>query len=326
MRRRDFITFIGGAVAPWPLPARAQQPSIPVVGLIRSTRAAGFNNLVVALREGLKETGFVEGTNVVIEQRWADDQVDRLPGLAADLVRHKAAVIVGNHPTVKMLMAATPNTPIVFVTGEDPVSAGFVASLGRPGGNVTGITFFGGTQLNSKRMELLHELVPKATTIAVLGDPSFPAFDVALPELVAAARSMGLQTVVVRATRAAELEPAFTRFIQASAGALLVSGSPFLTSERNTIVALAARHALPAIYDVRDMVAAGGLISYSSSFPGAYHQAGVYAGRILKGAKPSELPVQQPTKFELIISLKTAKALGLVVPRAMQLSADELIE
>jgi putative tryptophan/tyrosine transport system substrate-binding protein len=326
MRRREFIKVIAGSVAVWPFVTRAQQPAMPVVGLLRSTAAAPFNNLVVALREGLKETGFVEGTTVVIEQRWADNQDDRLPGLAADLVRHQATVIVGNHPAIKVLMAAAPTTPIVFVTGEDPVSAGFVASLGRPGGNVTGITFFGGTQLNAKRMELLHELVPKAATIAVLGDPGYPEFDVGLPDLEVAARSMGLQIVVARATRTSELDPAFTRFTQASAGALLVSGSPFFTSERNTIVALAARHGLPAVYDLRDMVAAGGLISYSSSFTGAYRQAGVYAGRILKGAKPSELPVQQPTKLELVINLKTAKALGLTVPPGIQLSADEIIE
>jgi putative tryptophan/tyrosine transport system substrate-binding protein len=325
MRRREFVMLFGGAFV-WPISARAQQPAMPVVGFLRSTPAAPFENLVHALREGLKETGFVQGTNVVIEQRWADNHADRLPALAADLVRHQAMVIIGNHPAIKVLMAAAPTTPIVFVTGEDPVSAGFVASLSRPGGNVTGITFFGGAQLNAKRMELLHELVPKATTIAVLGEAAYPAFDVGLPDLEVAARSMGLQIVVARASRPGELEAAFTTFKQAKAGALLVSGSPFFTSERNTIATLAARHSLPAIYDLRDMVAAGGLISYSSSFTGAYRQAGVYAGRILKGAKPSELPVQQPTKFELAINLKTAKALGLTVPPGIQLSADEVIE
>ena len=325
MRRREFITLVGG-VAAWPLAARAQQPAMPVVGLLRSTPAAPFNDLVAALRQGLDETGFVEGRNVIIEQRWADNQIDRLPDLAVDLARHQAAVIVGNQQAIQPARAAAPTTPIVFVTGEDPVGAGLVTSLSRPGGNLTGVTFFGGSQLAGKRMELLHQLVPKAPVVAVFGDPGYPAFEAGLPDLEAAARAMGLQILVVRVARSSEFEAAFTKVTQAGAGALYVSGSPFFTSERDTIVTLAARHAIPAAYDLRDQVAAGGLISYSSSIAGAYRQAGVYAGQILKGAKPSELPVQQPTTFELVINLKTAKALGLTVPPSLLTAATEVIE
>ena len=289
MQRREFITLLGGAVAAWPLAAQAQQPAMPVVGLLRSTPAAPFNDLVAALRQGLDETGFVEGRNVIIEQRWADNQIDRLPDLAVDLARHQAAVIVGNQQAIQPARSAAPTTPIVFVTGEDPVGAGLVTSLSRPGGNLTGVTFFGGSQLAGKRMELLHQLVPKAPVVAVFGDPGYPAFEAGLADLEAAARAMGLQILVVRVARSSEFEAAFTKVTQAGAGALYVSGSPFFTSERDTIVALAARHAIPAAYDLRDQVAAGGLISYSSSIAGAYRQAGVYAGQILKGAKPSEL-------------------------------------
>ena len=326
MQRREFITLLSGAVAAWPLAAQAQQPAMPVVGLLRSTPAAPFNDLVAALRQGLDETGFVEGRNVIIEQRWADNQIDRLPDLAVDLARHQAAVIVGNQQAIQPARSAAPTTPIVFVTGEDPVGAGLVTSLSRPGGNLTGVTFFGGSQLAGKRMELLHQLVPKAPVVAVFGDPGYPAFEAGLADLEAAARAMGLQILVVRVARSSEFEAAFTKVTQAGAGALYVSGSPFFTSERDTIVALAARHAIPAAYDLRDQVAAGGLISYSSSIAGAYRQAGVYAGQILKGAKPSELPVQQPTTFELVINLKTAKALGLTVPPSLLTAATEVIE
>src|SRR5262249_21168729 len=244
---------------------------------------------------------FVVGYNVVLEQRWADNQNDRLPDLAADLVRHQAAVIIGNQQAIGPAKAASPTTPIIFVTGEDPVTAGLVASLSRPEGNLTGVTFFGGSQLNAKRIELLHELVPKATKFAVFGDPSYPAFDSGLPDLETAARAIGFEIVVLRIAQAKDFENAFAKVKQAGGGALLVSGSPFFTSERSTIVTLAARHAIPTIYDVREFTVAGGLISYSASITGGYRQAGVYAGRILKGAKPSELPVQQPTKFELVL-------------------------
>ena len=299
---------------------------MPVVGFLRSTPAAPFQHLLAALRQGLNDEGLVEGKSVAIEQRSADNLPDRLPGLVAELVRHPVAVFVGNGPAMQAAKAATTTIPIVFVVGDDPVKSGLVASLNRPAGNLTGVTFFGGGQLNPKRMELLHELVPKVRTIAVLADPGYEAFVRDMPHTEAAGRTLGREIVVVKAATEAELEPAFARIVQAGAGAILVSGGPFFTSRRRTLVALAARHALPAIYDLREFVDAGGLISYSASIVGAYRQAGVYAGRILKGAKPSELPVLQPTTFELVINLKTAKALGLEVPPMLLARADEVVE
>jgi putative ABC transport system substrate-binding protein len=325
MKRRDFITLLlGGAAVAWPLAARAQQP-MPVVGFLRSTPSAPFSHLVDAFHQGLKEAGFVEGQNVAIEQRWADNHLDRLPGLAADLVRRQVEVIVGNEPAVQAARTATTTIPIVFVVGGDPVAHGFVASLNRPGGNLTGVTFFG-NQLGAKRLELLRDLVPKAAVIAFLMDPASPWTVVELPDVEAAGRALGRQIVVVKAGDEREIEAAFPKILQAGAGALTVGGGPFFTSQRHALVALAARHGIPAIYDLRDYVEAGGLISYGASFSGAYRQAGAYAGRILKGAKPSELPVLQPTTFELTINLKTAKALGLEVPLIMRMTADEVIE
>jgi putative ABC transport system substrate-binding protein len=326
MRRREFLSLVGSAAAAWPLAARAQQPPMPVIGFLRSTPAAPFQHLVAALRRGLNDDGFVEGKNVVIEQRWADNRLDRLPDLAADFVRRQVAAIVGNTPAVEAAKAVTTTIPIVFVTGDDPVKAGLVASLSRPGGNLTGVTFFGGSQLGTKRLELLRDLIPTAITVAVLADANYPAFEAELLNIEAAGRAIGRQIVTVKAASEAELEPAFAKIIQAGAGAVLISGGPFFGSQRRSLVALAARHALPTIYDLRDSVVDGGLISYSASFPGAYRQAGVYVGRILKGAKPSELPVLQPTTFELVINLKTAKALGLTVPDKLLVAADEVIE
>jgi ABC-type uncharacterized transport system substrate-binding protein len=322
MKRREFITLIGGAAAAWPLAARAQQPAIPVVGLLRSTTAAPFARLVAELRSGLSVEGFVEGRNVAIEQRWADNQPDRLPELAADLARRKAAVIVCNSPAV-VARAAGPMVPIVFVVGDDPVKMGLVASLNRPEGNLTGVTFFGGSMLGAKRLALLQELVPKISVVAVLLDPDSP-FEIELVET--AARALGLQIVPVKLASERDLDAAFDRIVATGAGALLFGGGPVLRGQLHQIVALAARHALPTIYELRDYVEAGGLISYAASFPAAYRQAGVYAGRILKGAKPSELPVLQPTKFEMAINLKTAKALGLTVPQTLLVAADEVIE
>jgi len=325
MRRREFITLVVGAAVARPLSARAQQPAMPTIGFLRSSPAGPFAHLVAAFRQGLSETGFVEGQNVAVEQRWADNQIDRLPGLAADLVRRQVAVIVGNGPAVEAARSATTTIPIVFVIGDDPVRYGLVASLNRPDGNLTGLTFFG-NRLGAKRVEMLLELVPGARIIAVLIDPNFAASVNELREVEEAGRTIGRKIVAVKAENEREFDGAFTRIVQAGAGALVVSGSPSFTSESRTLVALAARHAIPAIYDVRDYAAAGGLISYSASFTGAYRQAGVYAGRILKGAKPSELPVLQPTAFELVINLKTAKALGLEVPTSIMLRADEVIE
>ena len=325
MRRRNFLGVLGGAAA-WPVVARAQQAAMPVVGLLRSTPAEPFADLVSAFREGLRGAGFDEGRNVVIEQRWADNHSDKLPVLAADLLRRGAAVIVGNQTSIEAARAASNTIPLVFVTGEDPVRAGLVASLSRPGGNVTGVTFFGGSQLDAKRMEILHELVPGAKVVAVLGDPGYAEFRFRLPEVEAAARVFGWRLVVQQAATEREFEPAFKHFEQSAADALLVSGSPLFTSLRQSLVALAARYKLPAIYDVRNLVTAGGLVSYSSSLNGAYRQAAVYAGRILKGEKPSELPVLQATTFQLSINLKTAKSLGITVAPTLLARADEVIE
>jgi putative ABC transport system substrate-binding protein len=325
MRRREFITFAGGAAA-WPVVAAAQQAAMPVIGFLRSTPSAPFAHLLTAFHQGLNEAGFVEGQNVAIEYRHADNQRDRLPALAADLVRRRLAVIVCNGDAVGAAKAATATIPIVFTTGEDPVRQGLVTSLGRPGGNLTGVTFFGGGVLGTKRVELLRDLVPNAAVIAVLIDPHYGGSEADLRDAEAAGRALGRQVMVVGAADEREFEAAFAKFAQTGAGALLVSGGAFFSSQRQAIVALAARHALPAIYTSRDYVAAGGLISYAASVTAAYRQAGIYAGRILKGAKPSELPVLQPTTFELVINLKTAKALGLTVPMIMQMTADEVIE
>ena len=321
--RREFITLLSGAAATWPVAALAQQTAVPVVGFLRNTIAAPFAHLVTELGKGLSEEGFVEGRNVIIEQRWGDNQPDRLPGLAADLVRRKAAVIVGPAGVLAAIRVAGPTVPFVFVVGDDPVKMGLVASLNRPEGNLTGVTFFGGSMLGAKRLALLHELVPKISVVAVLLDPD-TTFEIELVET--AARALGLQIVPVKLASERDLDAAFDRIVATGAGALLFGGGPVLRGQLHQIVALAARHALPTIYELRDYVEAGGLISYAASFPAAYRQAGVYAGRILKGAKPSDLPVLQPTKFEMAINLKTAKALGLTVPQTLLVAADEVIE
>jgi putative ABC transport system substrate-binding protein len=286
--------------------------------LLRTTTAAPFAPIVVELRKGLSEEGFIEGHNVALEQRWADNQLDRLPGLAADLVRRKAAVIVVNTPAVvAVARAAGPTVPLVFVAGDDPVKMGLVSSLNRPEGNLTGVTFFGGSVLGAKRLELLHELVPKVSLVAILLDPDSAVSGFDMPSIETAARVLGLQIVVVKPASEHDFDAAFARIVTTGAGAVLFGGGPVLRTQVQQLIALAARHAIPVIYELRDYVEAGGLISYGASFPGAYRQAGVYAGRILKGAKPAELPVLQPTRFELVINLKTAKLLAL---------ADEVIE
>jgi putative ABC transport system substrate-binding protein len=323
--RRNVLPLLG-AVAAIPFAARAQQPTLPTVGLLRSTPAAPFAHLVKALEEGLKDEGLIEGSNFAMEQRWAGNQLARLPELANELIRRQVSVIVGNRQAVAAARAATTTIPIVFVVGDDPVKSGLVTNLNRPTGNLTGVTFFGGSELNPKRLELLHELVPKAATVAILLDPAYETFARELPNTEAAAVALGLRTTVVRAAKQSDLAPAFDAIAKSGAGAMLVSGGPFFSSQRRTLVALAARYAVPAIYDLAEFVQAGGLISYSASIAAAYRQAGVYAGKIIKGAKPSELPVVQPTTFEMAINIKTAKTLGLTVPTSIQLRADEVIE
>jgi putative ABC transport system substrate-binding protein len=329
MRRRDFIALAAGAVAAptvlWPRAARAQQQAMPVIGFLRSTSAANSAHLVKAFLLGLSEAGFVAGQNVAIEYRWADDQLDRLPALAADLIRRPAAVIVGNGLGALAAKAATATTPIVFVMGADPVRTGLVASLNRPGGNVTGVVFTVG-DLTAKRLGLLHELVPKAAVIAVLLDANVPEMELQAKNAEAAGRAIGRQTLIVKAANEREFNAAFATIAQVGAGALLVGGGAAFLNQRRQLVALAARHALPASYVSREYVEAGGLMSYGPSQTDAYRRAGSYAGRILKGAKPADLPVELASKFDLVINLATAKALGLAVPSSMQLLADELIE
>jgi putative tryptophan/tyrosine transport system substrate-binding protein len=326
MKRREFIALLGGSVVGWPLAAPAQQSTMPVVGFLRSTPSKPFAHLVTAFREGLKEVGFVEGQNVAVEYRWADNHLDRLPGLAADLVQRKVAAIVGNGLAVRAAKDVTATIPIVFVLADDPVKSGLVTSLNRPDSNLTGVTFFGGESLGVKRLELLHELAPKASAVAVLLDPNYPEGGSELPAVEAAARGFGRPIMVVRTESERDFEAAFARIVQAGAGAILVSGSPFFTSHRKALIALAARHAIPASYDLRDYVEDGGLISYGASIAGAYHQAGTYVGQILDGANPAEMPVSLATKVEMAINLGTAKALAINIPDALLARADEVIE
>ena len=325
MKRRDFITLLGGAAVAWPLAARAQQPAMPVVGFVRSTSLARFQSLVVAFGEGLKEAGFVEGQNVGVEYRYAENQIDRLPALVAELIGLPVAVLVVNNGAAAAAKAATTTVPIVFVAGADPVKDGLVASLNRPGGNITGVSWLG-AQVGAKRLELLRQIVPKTTTIGMLEDLEQSGNRGGAKDVQAAAKAIGLQLIIIDVNNDRDIETAFATFVQRGAGALLVGAGAFLTSKRESIVALAARHAIPAMYVEREVAVAGGLMSYGPSQSGAYRQAGIYAGRILKGEKPADLPVMQSTKFEFVINLKTAKALGLAVPMIVQMTADEVIE
>jgi putative ABC transport system substrate-binding protein len=326
MRRREFITVLGGAAAVWPLAARAQQTTMPVVGSLQTGSSGASAHLEAAFQRGLEETGYVEGQNVGIVYRYADGQYDRLPALAAELVRRQVALIGAfAPPAAHAAKAATKTIPIVFTSGADPVKEGLVATLNRPGGNLTGVNILT-TDLESKRLQLLGELVPASALIAVLINPKAVAGESQEKDLQAAAPRLGRPIFILNASSERDIDSAFPTLIERRAAALLVTGDSFFNSRREQLVALAARHAIPAIYEWREFALAGGLMTYGSSITDAYRLAGRYAGRILKAEKPSDLPIVQPTKFDLIINLKTAKALGLAVPPTLLALADEVIE
>ena len=324
IRRRDFIMLLGGAAA-WPLAAHAQQPALPVIGFLSGASPQTIPQRVAAFLQGLGETGYIEGRNVAIEYRWAADQLGRLPVLAAELVDRPVAVLVSHTDlAITAARAATTTIPIVFLTGSDPVRAGFVSSLNRPRGNLTGVTTLS-SDLGPKRIGLLHELIPKGTVIAVLVDQNFQDSLSQLTSMEEAARSIGREIVVLNARTAGDIDVAFTTLVQ-RAGALLLLGGNFFNTRREQIIGLAARHKIPTISDAREFAEDGGLLSYGNNLTESFRQLGIYTGRILKGEKPTDLPVTQPTKFELVINLRTAKALDLTVPPALLIAADEVIE
>jgi putative ABC transport system substrate-binding protein len=327
MRRREFITLLGGGAVAWPLAASAQQASMPVIGFLHPQSPEGFVEPMRKLREGLKETGYSEGENLRIEYRWANNEMERLPTLAAELVRRRVAVIVttGGSQSVLAAKAATTAIPIVFNIADDPVNLGIVASLARPGGNLTGVSILS-SELTAKRLELLHELVPRAVHVAALVNPDNPAADLTVRDIEAAAHAIGLQGRVLMARNSREIDEAFATFARERPDALLVVGDPMFLRRRVQLAILAALHRLPMSFSLRDAAEAGGLMSYGASLMDAYRQVGIYVGRVLKGAKPSDLPVVQSAKFELVINRQTARTLGLTVPPGLLVAADEVIE
>jgi putative tryptophan/tyrosine transport system substrate-binding protein len=325
MRRREFITLLGSATAAWPPAARAQQATMPVVGFLHSAAPGTYGARLAAFRQGLKEAGYVEGENVSIEYRWAEDRYERSPAMADDLVRRQVTVIFANGPMVRSAKAATTTIPIVFTVGYDPIQLGLVASLSRPGGNLTGVSILN-VELGPKRLELVRELVPAATTAAVLVNPTNHNADVVTRDMRAAGHALGLQIHILQASNESELEAAFADLVRTRAAALVIGADPFFNTRSQQLAALSLRHAVPAIFQYREFFAAGGLMSYGGSLTDVYRQAGVYVGRILKGERPGDLPVQQSTKIELMINLKTAKTLGLTVPLPLLGRADEVIE
>src|SRR5438105_5059086 len=325
MRRRDFIIFLAGAMAAWPLAARGQQKAMPVIGVLASTSPRSFSPFVTAFRQGLSEAGYVEGENLAIEYRFAEGHYDRLPALAADLVGRKVDLIMANSPPAALAAkSATSTIPIVFRGGTDPVGDGLVASLARPGGNLTGVSL--ADDVTAKRLQLLSELVPRVGVIALMVNPNTPSAERVIRDLQEAARTKGLQLHVLKAGSESEINSAFASLVQLHVDALVVAADPFLSSRREQLVALASRHAVPSSYAWREFAASGGLISYGPSLTYAFRLVGAYAGKVLKGAKPADLPVQQPTTFELVINLNTANALGLTVPQSLLQRANEVIE
>ena len=325
MLRREFLGVLGGAAAAWPVVARAQQAAMPVIGFLNTRASDQDTYLLAAFRLGLKEAGFVEGQNVTVEYRFAGGRNDRLPGMAADLVRQQVAVIAANGPAVVAAKAATTSIPIVFSVGLDPVASGLVTSLNRPGGNLTGDTILF-DEVGPKRLELMRELVPKASVIAVLINPAYPTAETQSQNMQAAAHTLGLEIRILNASTERDFDTAFATLVQMRVGALLIGNDSFFNSRSEQLAAMTVRHAVPTIFQTREFAMAGGLVSYGGSIKASYRQVGVYTGRILKGEKPADLPVQQTTKVELIVNLKTAKALGVTVPLSLLGRADEVIE